>query len=177
MRIADAPAAGWFPDPQNRSRLRWWDGTDWSDIYRAPPSDAELQLHQARTAAQAMPTADGAAPNYQPYPPGYSRQDSQQLIAEVRQAARDEVDRAAELFSQRARTAVNEFTPVISDYASSFTKWVRRPAIIAIVLLIAYFVFQVTVQASFFEWLGDRIDNLTDEDSIALVATSARLPE
>ena len=34
-------------------------------------------------------------------------------------------------------------------------------------LLVAYFVFQVVVQASFFDWLGDRIDNVTDESSVA----------
>ena len=90
------------------------------------------------------------------------------------EAARAEVDRAAEVFSQRARTAVSDFTPVISEYASTFTKWVRRPAIIAIVLLVAYFIFQVVAQASFFEWLGDRIDNLTDEDSIVLVDEAFR---
>ncbi len=25
------PAAGWYPDPGGRTRLRWWDGTRWTD--------------------------------------------------------------------------------------------------------------------------------------------------
>lgn len=29
------PEAGWFPDPQNPSVLRWWDGSAWTD-HRAP---------------------------------------------------------------------------------------------------------------------------------------------
>jgi hypothetical protein len=27
---AAAPSAGWYPDPGDPSRLRWWDGSDWS---------------------------------------------------------------------------------------------------------------------------------------------------
>ena len=48
MRRADAPKPGWFPDPQSRTRLRWWDGDDWSDIRRAPPSDSELTKYEAQ---------------------------------------------------------------------------------------------------------------------------------
>jgi hypothetical protein len=35
------PAAGWFPDPQDTSRLRWWDGRTWGAATRALPSRAE----------------------------------------------------------------------------------------------------------------------------------------
>ncbi|WP_186377179.1 DUF2510 domain-containing protein [Curtobacterium pusillum] len=35
------PAAGWFPDPQDASRLRWWDGRTWGAATRALPSRAE----------------------------------------------------------------------------------------------------------------------------------------
>ncbi len=171
MRKADAPAAGWYPDPENRTRLRWWDGLDWTDIRRAVPSQAELIA--ARPVDTLMPSTDPTQqPNYQPFPPGYSRQDSQQLITEVRQAARAEVDRAAELFTQRTQSAINQVTPLITSYAGTATKWIRRAVIIAIVLLIGYFIFQVVVQASFFEWLGDRIDNLTD-DSLGVVEVDA----
>lgn len=30
-RPATAPAAGWFPDPGDPSRHRWWDGTAWTE--------------------------------------------------------------------------------------------------------------------------------------------------
>ncbi|MEL6894250.1 MAG: DUF2510 domain-containing protein [Actinomycetota bacterium] len=175
MRKADAPAAGWYPDPENRSRLRWWDGLDWTDIRRAVPSQAELMAAErinALSASAELPEQ----PQYQQYPPGMSRQDSQQLITEVREVARAEIDRAAELFNQRAQTAIRGVTPLIQNYASTATKWIRRAVIVAIVLLVAYFVFQVVVQASFFEWLGDRIDNLTnnDDDSLGAMADAVR---
>lgn len=31
------PAAGWFPDPQDGTRLRWWNGHVWGDETRAAP--------------------------------------------------------------------------------------------------------------------------------------------
>ena len=31
------PAAGWFPDPQDRTRLRWWDGRTWAGSTRPAP--------------------------------------------------------------------------------------------------------------------------------------------
>lgn len=35
------PAAGWFPDPQEPSRLRWWDGHAWGAATRVRPDRAE----------------------------------------------------------------------------------------------------------------------------------------
>ncbi|KQS14840.1 DUF2510 domain-containing protein [Curtobacterium sp. MCLR17_007] len=32
------PAAGWFPDPRDASRLRWWDGRAWGDGTRPLPA-------------------------------------------------------------------------------------------------------------------------------------------
>lgn len=32
------PDAGWFPDPQNADRLRWWDGRMWSEATQAAPT-------------------------------------------------------------------------------------------------------------------------------------------
>jgi hypothetical protein len=96
-----------------------------------------------------------------------SQQDASQIIAEVRNVARQEVDRAAQEFSNRATNAVRSVTPLITEYASDVKKWIRRIVIIGIVLLVGYFVFQVVVQASFFEWIGDRIDNVTDENTVA----------
>jgi hypothetical protein len=29
------PAEGWFPDPQDAARLRWWDGRAWGESTRA----------------------------------------------------------------------------------------------------------------------------------------------
>jgi hypothetical protein len=172
MRASEAPATGWYPDPQNRTRLRWWDGTDWTDIRRAPPSDAELQRSAITlpgtglTAGQTMEemrAAAGAA----------GRVDAQQIITEVRNVARAEVDRAAEEFTHRAQTAVRSVTPLIETYATKFTRAVKWAAILAIVLVVAWFTFQTIAQASFFEWIGDRIDNITDDENGASSIGSA----
>ncbi|GAA3331277.1 DUF2510 domain-containing protein [Curtobacterium albidum] len=32
------PAAGWFPDPQDANRLRWWDGHAWGTATHAMPT-------------------------------------------------------------------------------------------------------------------------------------------
>lgn len=29
------PPAGWYPDPTDATRIRWWDGTQWTDQYQA----------------------------------------------------------------------------------------------------------------------------------------------
>ena len=163
MRNADAPAAGWYPDPEHRSRLRWWDGLDWNDIWRAPPSQAEL-LAAEETARflennemEVAPIAARSLSNVG------SRDDSQRIIEEIRTVARQEVDRAGQQFSDRAATAVRSINPLISEYGSQVKTWVRRAVIIAILLLVAYFVLQTIGQAAILDWFGDRIDSLTEE--------------
>ncbi|MFV0307693.1 MAG: DUF2510 domain-containing protein [Desertimonas sp.] len=160
MRRADAPVAGWYPDPRDRSRLRWWDGLDWTDVRRAPPSAAERQLAEEVTAASpattSVPAAGAAAAR------AANRQDTQAIIAEVRNAARSEMDRATEVLTQRAQRATRQIEPLISQYANRVTKLVKRLAVLAVILVIAWFVFQAIAQVTFFEWLGDRIDNITN---------------
>ena len=160
MRIIDAPREGWYPDPDGRQRLRWWDGLDWTDIRRAPPSSAELTRAEALVPQQPI-AADQRA--YTDRPQGYSRQDAQEIIAEVRTVARQELDRAAEQFSQRATTAVRSFTPLVTEYTSKLLRWVKIALGFATALFIAWLLFQAIASQSFFEWLGDRIDNLTED--------------
>ena len=131
MRIIDAPREGWYPDPDGRQRLRWWDGLDWTDIRRAPPSSAELTRAEALVPREPI-AADQRA--YTDRPQGYSRQETQEIIAEVRTVARQELDRAAEQFSQRATTAVRSFTPLITQYTSKFLRWMKIALGIATVL-------------------------------------------
>ncbi|MGH9135226.1 MAG: DUF2510 domain-containing protein [Ilumatobacteraceae bacterium] len=161
MRLADAPRPGWYPDPVGGVRLRWWDGTDWTDEYRSRPSVGQLLLandaaQQARLAARVTDPRPPSSPG------GLSRTDTEEIISQVRQAARSEAERAAELFSQRARTATREIQPLITEYTNKILRWLRIGAVIVIVLLVGWILFQVIAQVSFFEWLGDRIDNLTE---------------
>jgi hypothetical protein len=160
MRIIDAPRAGWYPDPDGRERLRWWDGLDWTNIRRAPPSTAELTRAEADIVHHA-PVDQGQQVGKQ-YG-GYSRQETQEIIAEVRTVARQELDRAADEFSARAATAVRSVTPLITEYTSKMLRWVKVALVLATVLFISWMVFQAIASQSLFDWIGDRIDNLTEE--------------
>lgn len=170
MRREDAPRAGWYPDPQGRDNLRFWDGLDWTEARRAPPSRAELLSYESQMAAvqpfqYTAPTAGGVAPGHLPA-------DSQQVVDEVRRATRSEIDRAAEVFTARAQAMRRDIEPLISQYTNKLVKWIRFAAIVAVILLVAYFVFQVVAQASLFEWIGDRIDNFTDDQNGAALLES-----
>jgi flagellar biosynthesis/type III secretory pathway protein FliH len=163
VRRADAPPAGWYPDPQVRARLRWWDGTDWSDEYRAPPTRAEQEIAakadelQMTAATRAEAIASGARARA-----AGARADSDEIIAKVREAARSEVDRAADVFSQRAQAAARQIQPLVTEYTNKALRWIRIIAVVVLILLIGWITFQAVAQVSFFEWIGDRIDNLTD---------------
>jgi hypothetical protein len=171
VRIIDAPQAGWYPDPDGRERLRWWDGLDWTDIRRAPPSTAELTRAEASQVPE-MPV--GQSPPVGQQYGGYSRQDTQEIIAEVRTAARQEFDRAADEFSERANTAVRSFTPLITEYTSKLFRWVKSALVIAALLFVVWLVFQAIASQSLFDWIGDRIDNLTEETLNAVPRNSLK---
>lgn len=166
MKLADAPPPGWYPDPRGGMRLRWWDGTDWSDHWRAPPTAAEQAIlaewqHTAKRSA-ASPAASSMVPAVPPSARAIDQATAQDVIAEVRKVARSEIDRAADVFTQRARAATRDIQPLVSEYTSKVLRWLRIAAVLALVLVVGWFVFQAIVQVSFFEWLGDRIDNLTN---------------
>lgn len=174
MRREDAPPPGWYPDPTGGSQLWWWDGRDWTDHRRAPPNrthvaeaeplateEATEALHRqgARVAAQARTS--------------FSREDRTELIAEVRKVAREEVDRAVDRVTDRARSATRDLQPLISEYGARVMKWIRIIGIIAIALLVLWMVLQTVGQASLLDWIGDRIDNLTGDVSPYLASAGA----
>ena len=166
MRRIDAPQAGWYPDPLSRTQLLWWDGLDWTRVRRAPPSDSELEA--SKVAIERPPPLEVGTSVPQS---GMSRADSQRIIAEVRDVARDEVDRAAEMFGQRASAAAREITPLITGYTNRLLNWVRIGIVVATILLVGWFVFQVIAEATFLDWLGDRIDNITDQNGVTDLVT------
>ena len=59
----DAPAAAWYPDPQMAGRVRWWDGTNWTEHVSVPapaavPQIAEAAVPQIAEADAALAAAD-----------------------------------------------------------------------------------------------------------------------
>jgi hypothetical protein len=136
--------------------LRWWDGSDWTDHYRAPPTRVQQEITakadelqraaSARTEAMATKVRQHAAAAAT-----RAGADTDEIIAKVREAARSEVDRAA-----------RQIQPLISEYTNKTLRWLRIIAVIALILVVAWVVFQAVAQVSFFEWLGDRIDNLSE---------------
>ena len=165
MRRADAPRAGWYPDPESRTSLRWWDGLDWTDIRRAPPSSAETLAAFENAQFRAAPPD---------FAPGASRAaaalqsvSSDQLINEVRTTTRSEMQRATEAFNQRAQEARQNLTPLITEYANTARRWARRLIKLAVLAFVVWLAFQIVQQVSLWNWITDRIDNLGDESGMA----------
>jgi len=108
---------------------------------------------------------------------GLDRRQSDEMITQVRQAARSEAERTAQLFGDQALRVTRQLTPLISDYTNKFIRWFRIFAVIVIVAGIGWVAFQIFAQASLFDWVGDRLDNITDsigddEDAVALAVSA-----
>lgn len=169
MRVEDAPPAGWYPDPEGGSRLRWWEGTDWADRFRAPPTPSEAERHEqsyAYTQAHDLESSYQQTGQFDQRFGAMSRQDSEAIVNQVRMAAREEAERAAANFGQQARAASRNITPLITEYTNKIIRWFRILSVIAIILVIGWIGFQIFAQVSLFEWIGDRIDNLTDNSGM-----------
>lgn len=63
------PIAGWYPDPEDATQTRWWNGVSWSD-HRQPATPAAAAEPPAATPAAAAPVnpyAAQAVPTSTPY--------------------------------------------------------------------------------------------------------------
>lgn len=159
MKVADAPPSGWYPDPAGGYRLRWWDGLDWTDDRRSLPNPAALEQALAKGPDSSELVAAGTVASEAS---ARARRETNEIISQVRDITRSEIDRAGEVFSQRAEAAAQRIQPLITEYTNKFVRLVRIVGGVAALVLVAWFVFQFILQASLFEWLGDRIDNLTN---------------
>ena len=103
MKLADAPMAGLVSRPARAgTRLRWWDGSDWTDDYRVRPTEYEVAGRRHRVGDGAGAVAGWRSlPRAQSRAPAAVRRDTEAIISEVRKVARSEVERAADLFAAR----------------------------------------------------------------------------
>ncbi len=185
MRLADAPQAGWYPDPERGSRLRWWDGSDWSDYWRAPPAIGATDRAAGAAMRGGQHEQQGMAGHRTvPPPPGFPNvpniANSAQIVEQVRLAARSEAERAAQMFGAQARSATQNLSPLISEYTNKFMRLFRQVVVIAILVGVAWFVFQAWANMSLFDWIGDRIDNISeniDQDAVGPSGFKALLPQ
>lgn len=198
MRRADAPKAGWYPDPTGGSRLWWWDGQDWTDRQRVPPPPPRPELLAAQEAAEAAGRGGGTgsggrdgggrggygvAPNLgrgtaadrARSSTGMSRSDASALVDEVRRATRTEIERATRDLGDRATDARKQLEPLISEYGGKLLRWVRRAAIVGGIVWVLYLLGSAIVQTSLIDWLGDRVDNAVN--GTAVVVPSSIGPE
>ena len=163
MRLADAPPAGWYPDPAGRAGLRWWDGLDWTDHRRPPLPMAPQQFHGFDDEAEPPPADAPPASTQWGIPRSApSRADATEVVAEARRAAREEVDRAVREFTDRARDARRQFEPIITQYGDRVLRGLRLAGIAIVVLFVLWLVLQTLGQTSLLNWLGDRIDSITE---------------
>jgi hypothetical protein len=87
------------------------------------------------------------------------------VVDQVRRAAREESHLAAQEFERRARAITGSIPPLVSQYTNKFFRYLRILLVLSFIVLLAWFAWQVLLQKSLFDWLGDRIDNLTDNGS------------
>lgn len=167
MKRADAPRPGWYPDPTGNHRLRWWDGTDWTDHRRIrPPRERDGGDGSARAAGgtgadssestqpdRGVRTAARSAAN--------QSDQAAAMVAEARKVARDEVQKAVRDVKQQVDHARWRYEPMLREYLGRARRWLRTLVIAVVIVAVLWVVLQTVAQVSLLDWLGERVDAVT----------------
>ena len=160
MKVSDAPRAGWYPDPEGRTRCAGGTAatgsTGTASVRSAPRPRASWRQAQASQVGGDQAFDLAQLGNAMHLPPQTAA-----VVEQVRLAARPRPS-VAQDFEARTRKITGEIPPLISQYTNRFMRWFRVLLTLSFIVLMAWFIYQFFVQKSFFDWLGDRIDNMTD---------------
>lgn len=169
MRRADAPRPGWYPDPTGDHRLRWWDGTDWTDHRRIrPPRERDGGDGASPTPAGSDTSSTGATvsdPGARAVASARSAtaqsDQAAAMVAEARKVARDEVDKAVRDVKRQVEQARGRYEPMVREYLGRARRWLRTLTIAAVIVAVLWVVLQTVAQVSLLDWVGDRVDAVT----------------
>ncbi len=168
MRRADAPRPGWYPDPTGDHRLRWWDGTDWTDHRRIRPprerdgGDGSSPAADDDTGSTGSTTTERGARAAAAAKRGATQSDqTAAMLAEARKVARDEVDKAVRDVKRQVDHARWKYEPMVREYLGRARRWLRTLVIAAVIVVVLWVVLQTIAQVSLLDWLGERVDAVT----------------